>query len=516
MRLEALREVVNLLEHAVRKLAQRLRLSHEHTDGFLGLGARLLGRLPDDGGVLREHLVKLHRLAAEGAFNEALMLGKHAIDLERVLAEGRVDRFEPLFERGGYELSALGEGRVEGDGALMNCRGERIGALLERLSKGRGLLGEGNREILAMREQGLVERLGSFSDCHGQHVDAVLHQPVEAGRAVAHRFRKSGEPLFQKRVELHGAVADALREGIDALGEELFQRRRLVADRVGEKPRMLGQGRVERLDAGRERVVERSRPFSDGRLQGGEIGCRSVDDLAEPRMLDPDPLQKDRHLVFNLLMRELDLRGGLGAPRRQHFSELLAALGQALVEIPGRFGEVASNLGANPPQGFADPVAVIGKSLALAGKLADEPADTQLVLAVGALEGRNLIMHERLKLAGTANGAGDGIVHGRHLPADRLAKRGDRLLGEPVRLSQPDCHFGHGGRHEPQFLSAPDEEREEPEKGDRQEDRHRRGHHRRIGKDGTRPTGGRVGDRAAAPGENDADDEPADRGDGRN
>ena len=191
------------------------------------------------------------------------------------------------------------------------------------------------------------------------------------------------------------------------------------------------------------------------------------------------------------------------------------ALGELLVDARARGGKVARDLLTDAAQGLADPLAVVGERLALAGELADQAADAELVVAVGALERRHLVMHEGFELAGAADGARDGVVHGGDLAADGLSQGGDRLLGELVGLGKAHRDLGHGRGHQPQFLGAPDEQRQEPENRDRHENGDGGGERRRVGEE----IGGAVGRgkllRDQSVGKEAADDEPDERGDQR-
>ena len=62
-------------------------------------------------------------------------------------------------------------------------------------------------------------------------------------------------------------------------------------------------------------------------------------------------------------------------------------------------------------------------------------------------------------------------------------ERGDRLLGELVWLGKAHRDLGHGRGHQPQFLGAPDKEREEPENRDRDENGEGGGERRRVGEE---------------------------------
>ncbi len=150
-------------------------------------------------------------------------------------------------------------------------------------------------------------------------------------------------------------------------------------------------------------------------------------------------------------------------------------------------------------------MAVVVEGIALGGKLVDQVPDTKLVFAVGALKRRDFVVHHGLELGSPADGAGDGVVHRRHLTADGLAHGGHGLLGQLVRLGQAHGDLGHGGGHETELLRPPDEKGEEPE----DDDGHQDGGGRRQGR-GAQIAAARslVGDDAI--GKEAADDEPDD------
>ncbi len=90
-------------------------------------------------------------------------------------------------------------------------------------------------------------------------------------------------------------------------------------------------------------------------------------------------------------------------------------------------------------------------------------------------------MQQRLQFAGAAHGARNRVVDGRHLAAHRLTHRGDRLLGQPVRLGEPHRHLGHRRGHQLELLGAPDQQRQEPEQRDWNDDRGDGGEPGRVG-----------------------------------
>ena len=262
-------------------------------------------------------------------------------------------------------------------------------------------------------------------------------------------------------------------------------------------------------------MVERGRALADGDFQRREVARGAFDDLAEALLLLTEALEQDRHMLLHLALGALHLLRCFVAAGDEELGELRPALGEFLVDARARGGKIARDLLTDAAQGLADPVAVVGKRLALARKLADQAADAKLVVAVGALERRHLVMHQGLELAGAADGAGNRVVHGGDLAADGLSQGGDGLLGELVRLGEAHRDLGHGRSHQPQFLGAPDEQRQEPENGDRHENGDEGGERGRIGEQprGAVGRGKLIGDEAV--GKDAADDEPDERGDER-
>ncbi len=110
-------------------------------------------------------------------------------------------------------------------------------------------------------------------------------------------------------------------------------------------------------------------------------------------------------MLHHLALRLLHLLGGLGAAGDEELGELLAALGEFLVDRAAHGGDVARHLRADALQRLAHPLAVVAERLALARELADQAAHADLVLTVGALKRRHLVMHQRLELASPPDGA---------------------------------------------------------------------------------------------------------------
>ena len=71
---------------------------------------------------------------------------------------------------------------------------------------------------------------------------------------------------------------------------------------------------------------------------------------------------------------------------------------------------------------------------ALIREIVDETAHAQLIVGVGALQRCNLVMHQKLKLAGTRQSTLNAIAHGRDLATDRLADGDDGTGRRVLRL----------------------------------------------------------------------------------
>ena len=325
-----------------------------------------------------------------------------------------------------------------------------------------------------------------------QRVGAVRQRLVERLRSLADRNRQCVGPLFQRVVEQHRALRDEVGEGLGAILQGLVEAGGVLADggrqRVGavrqrlvEHDRALRDGGLEPLDARRERGLQGFGALLHGRVKSGgplhhdalqrrEVLGRPFDHLGEASLLLAQPLEQTGHGLGHPRLRLVHLFGRLARTRDEKLGELKPALGELLVDRIGRVRDVARDLGANSLQRLADPLAVIGKRLALGGQLADQSPDPEFVLAVGPLERGDLAVHHGLELARPANGARDGVIHRRDLAPDGLSHRSDRLLRQLVGLGEPHRDLGHGRGHEAKFLGAPDQQREEPEDDDRNED----------------------------------------------
>lgn len=123
----------------------------------------------------------------------------------------------------------------------------------------------------------------------------------------------------------------------------------------------------------------------------------------------------------------------------------------------------------------------------LIAKIADERANTHLIVAIGALKLVDLGLDERFQLHRARKCAFDAFVHGCNFAAHGLAQRGDAITRDSFRLKQFERGIGHAARSVLHFLSTLDELCEAPEHRDRQ--RHT-GNHTKSGGCGEEIFGG--------------------------
>ena len=93
--------------------------------------------------------------------------------------------------------------------------------------------------------------------------------------------------------------------------------------------------------------------------------------------------------------------------------------------------------------GTADAVRIADNRLTLARQLVNQRADAALIVAVGALQVRDLAAHHRLKLAGACQRPLNAIAHGGNLAPDGLGQRQNLVAGNCLRLNQADRHLAH-------------------------------------------------------------------------
>jgi hypothetical protein len=171
---------------------------------------------------------------------------------------------------------------------------------------------------------------------------------------------------------------------------------------------------------------------------------------------------------------------------------MLGLFGQRVGDPPRSFVDLLGNqladlrnvvaqIEMDAVDGVADLPGLADQGIALGAQILQQRADAHLILAIGVFQRGNLVRHERLKFSRTREGALDAVAHGRHLAADCLSDRDDRLARNRLRLGETRRDFGHGLGDESQLLRAPRHVREHIEEDNRHEEndgehgQHRRG-----------------------------------------
>ncbi len=106
--------------------------------------------------------------------------------------------------------------------------------------------------------------------------------------------------------------------------------------------------------------------------------------------------------------------------------------------------------------------------VALAGEILQQPANAHFVVAIGALERRDLVLHQRFELAGARQRPLDAVAHGGDFAADRLADGDDGIPRHALGLGKPHRDPRHRLGDQAQFLGAPGHVGHAEEEDDRQ------------------------------------------------
>ena len=302
--------------------------------------------------------------------------------------------------------------------------------------------------VVSLAYQGLRQVVDLRLHGRGERLRLGAERGVEGMGRALHGIIDQRQPLREGGIERARALHELGIEGLGAGRERGIERHRVVVEHGLQLLRAVGEVRLEAAAGGGELVLERD-----------QVLPRPFDDLGELDLLLGEVLDQPRHLAAHLLQGLRDLVGGAH------------------------------------------------QGLALADEFLDQTFDLVLVLAVGALEGRDLVVDQGLELAGAAERARDGLVHERDLAPHGLAQRGRGLLGGAIGLGEAHGNLGHGRGHELQFLGAPGEQGQEPEQRDRQGDGRRRHHGHRAGEQ--RSAGGDGFGSQQGPDQQGADGEPA-------
>ena len=345
------------------------------------------------------------------------------VELARLLAEHLADLAGVAFERRAECPRLVGDHAVDGDRRAQDRVVEKLEPLGERVVEGFGALDQLCVErLLAALQRGIKGARVLLK--HGlQAFGAVGEGAVEAiGEGIEdglHGVRALAKDVLQ----LLGPIDEQCLQSVRAVDQCRLQFTGTIGQHSLELACLVREHGLQFLRAHTDRVRQMRGAGIDRRLERDHIAPGFLDKAGEPNLLLVQPLHENGDLVAHFLQREID------------------------------------------------PVAGAEQGVALAGKLLQQRADANFVLAVRALEIGNLALHHRFEFSGAAQRPADGLVHVVDLPPDGLANRGDLLLGHAIGLSETDRDLGHRRGHQFQFLRPPGKQRQQPEQRDGDQDR---------------------------------------------
>ena len=305
--------------------------------------------------------------------------------------------------------------------------------------------------------------LDVFDDRVGQLLRASDHHVDDRQRFLGKAF---GDPIEPRRHHVFEAAGDFGKFLADVVGLEVQARGELVACQ---------------RDRARSLVARGLQPHE-------QIFA------AHAQLLD--------HVVADLAQRNRDVLAFLG----QRLGDALRGLVDLLAHEIADRRKVLRQIDVDVVDGGTHLLGLPDESVALVGELLEQAADADLVVAVGAFERRDLVLHQRLELARARERALDAVAHGRDLAANRLSDGDDGIPRHALWLGEPHGNFRHRLRDQAQLLGAPSHMRHAEEEDDRQQRRSAQADH-----DGARRVAGakrRVDVRQIGPGKGEAADYP--------
>ena len=306
-----------------------------------------------------------------------------------------------------------------------------------------------------------------------------MKPPVAASFSVISLPREREAVLERPRGRLErGSNGGALlRHAVDDLAARLGQG---LGQPVRPVVQVVGQGLAGLLEGVRDLpglALERHRDA------GADLGDADLDLLARAR--EPlDELDAARcHVVDDALAGAAERQGDLLAALLDRTGNPVACGVDGAHDPVGCLVEVVRQVLMRVRDGAAHALGVADDGLALGHELVDEGADADLVVGIGAFEGRDLASHQRLELSGAGERPLDAVADGGDLPADGLGDGKHRVGGEILRLGETHRHLAHRAGDELHLLRADREHRrdEEQDDGSEEDEAAERELHRRVG-----------------------------------
>ena len=337
---------------------------------------------------------------------------------------------------------------------------ERAQLQREGVVRGLGLAGD----LRHQRVHGRVERFAGLvaggEDLGRQAVAGVIdlaHQ-IAAAQFEFEQQRVAG--ILQRIMNLFGAVGNPVDDGGGALlefaGDAVDPLVQHLVDAVGQIDELFMDVAGLEVEAGGEA------------LAGVEHGARGLGaGFLEPvEQVAAALAKREDHVVAGVAER----RGDVGAAFFQRAGDALGNLVDAGGDRVRDQRDIVAQVDLHAGDGAADLLGLADQVVALMGDVLQQRADAHLVVAIGALERRDLVGNQGFEFAGARNRAFDAVAHGRDFAADRLADGHHRVAGGALGLGKADCNLRHRLRDHPKLLAAPGKARQEIEQQYRREE----------------------------------------------
>ena len=164
--------------------------------------------------------------------------------------------------------------------------------------------------------------------------------------------------------------------------------------------------------------------------------ARDVSSLAfssRTRRSSPRTLSCSIMLSLDLTQRQGDVLALLG----ERMGDALRCVVDLLADQIADGGKVLRQVDMDVVDGGAHLLGLPDQRVALVGELLEQAADADFVVAIGALERGDFVLHQGFELAGARQRALDAVAHGRDLAADRLADGDDGIARHGLGLGEP-------------------------------------------------------------------------------
>ena len=277
---------------------------------------------------------------------------------------------------------------------------------------------------------------------------------------------------------------------------------RIVGQRAGERP----AGALERLRHLVGALLQRAREGGADLFQAAAHAFAGGGELAH------EVVAAGRDVADHPFADLAERLGDRGAAGIECPGDAFARAVDGGHDALGRALQLARQVLVRAGDRAAHPVGAADDGLALGDQFIDEAADADLVIGIGALQGRDFAAHQRFEFTGAGQRPLHAVADGGDFAAHRLRHGQHRVGREALGLGQPDCHLADGAGDEAHLVGAHGQHRRDQEQHDRPGDGG--GHHRRLKR-------GEPGDERLqitarlVPGECHEAVEPQERGDGR-